>query len=134
MRNKKECRRCKVSKSLSQFSKRKSSSDGLQSRCKSCWSEQYSKDAEVHSDPDSRIRVEIQVTGSSLTDISNQIVRRLVLQSLIRCKWHQKKAAALLGITYNQLRHYYRKYDLDLENPGKIRKRTVRFVLRRGED
>jgi transcriptional regulator with GAF, ATPase, and Fis domain len=36
--------------------------------------------------------------------------RALITNALIRAKYNQRTAAALLGLTYDQFRGYYRKY------------------------
>ncbi|MCA9667669.1 MAG: sigma-54-dependent Fis family transcriptional regulator [Myxococcales bacterium] len=38
--------------------------------------------------------------------------RRLLTDALGRTEWNQKEAAALLGLSYDQFRHLYRKYEL----------------------
>ncbi|RME75269.1 MAG: sigma-54-dependent Fis family transcriptional regulator [Planctomycetota bacterium] len=38
--------------------------------------------------------------------------RRMLVDALERCGWNQKRAAAALGISYDQFRHYYRKHGL----------------------
>jgi len=41
--------------------------------------------------------------------------RRLLLRALREARYNQRQAAELLGMTYNQFRHYYRKFNLGEE-------------------
>jgi len=43
--------------------------------------------------------------------------KSLLLEALERSNWNQKRAAAALGLKYDQLRHLYKKYDLRARRP-----------------
>ncbi|HZU96001.1 MAG TPA: sigma-54 dependent transcriptional regulator [Planctomycetota bacterium] len=43
-------------------------------------------------------------------DQVSALEKRLVDQALRDARWNQKRAAQLLGLTYDQFRHYYKKY------------------------
>jgi transcriptional regulator with GAF, ATPase, and Fis domain len=44
--------------------------------------------------------------------------RRLLRRALQESRYRQRQAARQLGMTYHQVRHYYRKFHLDQE-PGR---------------
>jgi transcriptional regulator with GAF, ATPase, and Fis domain len=44
--------------------------------------------------------------------------RDLLVEALQACGWSQKKAAATLGLNYDQFRHLYRKHNLGEVKPG----------------
>jgi DNA-binding NtrC family response regulator len=44
--------------------------------------------------------------------------KRLVDQALRDARWNQKRAAQLLGLTYDQFRHYYKKYGFKRDGGG----------------
>ncbi len=48
----------------------------------------------------------------SFSDKLQAYEKRLLLDALTQCGFRQNRAAQLLGMTYDQFRHYYRKYDL----------------------
>ncbi|MHC4390894.1 MAG: sigma-54-dependent transcriptional regulator [Planctomycetota bacterium] len=57
-----------------------------------------------------------QSVGQSFTDRILALERELLEEALEGTHWNQKKAAERLELTYDQLRHYYKKHDL--KKPG----------------
>jgi len=52
------------------------------------------------------------VSGQSFPERLAALEREMLEAALSSSSWNQKKAAAALGLTYDQLRHYYRKHGL----------------------
>lgn len=58
-----------------------------------------------------------QDLSSGFKELVNAYERRLLSQALETCRYHQKKSADLLGLSYDQFRGLLRKYRSDLK-PG----------------
>ncbi len=52
------------------------------------------------------------ILGNSFQEKVEEFRKQLILNTLAECDNSQRKAAAVLEMTYNQFRHYYRKYTL----------------------
>ena len=51
-----------------------------------------------------------EITGESFTEKVEQFKRQLIVEALEKAKHNQRQAARELGMTYDQFRHYYKKY------------------------
>lgn len=55
---------------------------------------------------------EIEFEGKTFEEKIANFEKSLIIEGLDRCNGVQKKAAEYLGLTYDQFRHYYKKYGL----------------------
>jgi len=57
-------------------------------------------------------RPETEAYGGDFKERVERFQRGLLVEALVKAKYNQKNAAALLGVSYDQFRHYYRKFGL----------------------